>query len=244
MTAAESIRRYDASPVGGEDLAAQTNAYVTTRFLRLQTVASLSGIGLGDLHRLIDTGCLPGHSYALFDNGAVWSPIATLGPTKGRCRRFYSRAVLCWVRRVTAFGGHPGPDLAAGLRGRLRDDIALALRRPGTFPRDWPEMYTPDGMLDGGALDRTVVGIWGEWLSGAYGVCLRRFDGHHLVTKTVERARVARLLDAAKCAPLSAARRIALVNAASRLDSVLMPFAPCERQPGSTRVLVDRAMAL
>lgn len=243
MNAANSLRRDEAMLVEDGDWAMDTNAYVTSRFLLPDTVASLSGVGLGELRALIDAGCLPGHSYTLFDNGALWSPIATLGAIKGHSRRFYSRAVLSWIRRAMAFGGRPGAALAADLRGWLREDIALALRRPGTCPRDWPDVFTPDGMLDGGALDRAVVEIWGDWSSGAYGVCLRHFDGHHLVTKTVERARVARLLDAADKAPLSASRRIALVDAASRLDSVLMPFAPHERRPGSTRALVDQAMA-
>lgn len=76
-----------------------------------------------------------------------------------------------------------------------------------------------------------------ERLQGGWAVCLRRWDGHHVVTKDLGRARIDALAQGADI--LTDAWRLKLFNAVERLDAVALPFAPYERPHGTPGKFID-----
>ncbi|MES1158329.1 MAG: DUF6058 family natural product biosynthesis protein, partial [Terricaulis silvestris] len=119
-------------------------------------------------------------------------------------------------------------------------DFRHALLRQAEDARThaWSHLFDAHGVLDEPALDVEVGGLCSDWLGGGWAVCLQRWHGHHVVTKNLERARIAAMTDGGR-RDLSDAERIALLDAIARLDAVMLPFAPYERPHGTPGLFID-----
>ncbi len=216
--------------------------YVRRHGLSPRDLAASAGLAEDRLRDLIAARCLPVPTYVLAPALSIRSAIRSeeVAPAP---EEWFGAAVLPWARRA-AGSTRPLPDLAADLRQEYAADFRRALLASEGRLYGWTELFNSAGSLDEAALLKALDEIWDEnWLGGAYGVCLRRFDGHHLVTKLVERSRI-RALTAEGAKPALTPTEAAAVTAAmARLDSVLTPFAPHERPHGTPGLWIDRIAA-
>jgi len=213
--------------------------YVRRHCLTPQALVQAAGLAEDRLRELVAAGCLPQPTYVLDPSLAVRSAIRseTLAP---KLEEWFGAAVLPWARRA-AESTLPLPALADRLRQDFADDFRQALLVSEGRVHGWTELFDAAGAIDEAAFTKAFDEIWREsWLGGAYGVCLRRFDGHHLVTKLVERSRIRALTAEGVKPALTAAEAAEVTTAMARLDAVITPFAPHERPHGTPGLWIDR----
>ncbi|HEY2357659.1 MAG TPA: DUF6058 family natural product biosynthesis protein [Phenylobacterium sp.] len=190
--------------------------------------------------RLAKAGVAPQPTYRVTPT-AVVSAIGQIGeiaPGEG-AEDYFGIAVGPWLRRALVLAEQgEGSGLEAALLDWLAGDLVAALdaRAEDALAWGWAHL-TRGGRFDRGAAREEVASHWHGWMVGGWAVCLRRFDGHHLATKEIERRRIAHLTAGGDA--LSANGRLALLDAMSRLDSVLLPFAPHERPTGTPGLFID-----
>ena len=213
--------------------------YVRRHCLTPPALAQAAGLTEDRLRALIAARCLPAPTYVLDSSLAVRSAIRseTLAPQP---EEWFGAAVLPWARRA-AESTLPLPALADRLRQDFAADFRQALLASDGRTYGWTELFDTAGDIDEAAFTKALDEIWDEsWLGAVYGICLRRFDGHHLVTKLVERSRIRALTDEGAKPALSPAEAEQVTAAMARLDAVLTPFAPHERPHGTPGLWIDR----
>jgi hypothetical protein len=216
--------------------------YVRRHCLTPSALAQAAGLTEGRLRELIAARCLPGPTYVLGPFLTARSAIRseTLGPQP---EEWFGVAVLHWACRA-AESTLPLPELADRLRQDFTADFRRALLASEGRIHGWAELFDAAGAIDESAFAKALDEIWEEnWLGGAYAVCLRRFDGRHLVTKLVERSRIRALTEEESKPALSPAEAAEVTAAMVRLDAVIMPFAPHERPHGTPGLWIDRIAA-
>lgn len=222
------------------DLFARSHAYVVGVATTREALAAASGISESELTAIEAAGALPAPTYVLFKN-AIRSPIRTLGqaPVADGCA-YYCPAVLHWVRRARLLAPET-PGLLDRLQAWFTEDFATALQVQAADARQyaWSHLYGADGRISQSALVDEVNTLSADWMNGGWAVCLRRWNGHHVVTKDLERARLAALTENAT-RDLVGHERQAVFDAIERLDSVMLPFAPHERPHGTPGLFIDR----
>lgn len=222
------------------DLLARSCAYVEAIATPRDALAPASGVTEQELAAIEAAGALPTPTYVLFEK-AIRSPIAMLGEAPAESgRAFYCPSVLQWLRRAKLIGAER-QDLLERLQDWFAEDFATALNRQAADARlyAWGHLFGADGDLVASALSEQIRALCAEWMSGGWAVCLRRWNGYHVVTKDLERARISALTEDAT-RELNAAERRTLFDAIERLDSVMLPFAPHERPHGTPGLFVDR----
>jgi hypothetical protein len=217
------------------DLFERSRAYVESTCTPRELLAAASGVDEATLHRLEQAGGMPAPTYTLFD-GAIRSAIRELGqlPKHGG-RAFYAPAVIAWLRRAALLDADAlqtwfGESFEAALLAQAADACV----------HGWARLFASDGSLDHDALAAEVQSLHADWLNGGWAVCLRRWNGHHVVTKDLERARIGAITADGAHETLSARERLALQDAIERLDAVILPFAPYERPHGTPGLFIDR----
>lgn len=216
--------------------------YVRRHCLSPPALAEAAGLTEARLRDLVAARCLPGPTYVLAPMLSVRSAIRAeeLAP---RPEEWFGPSILPWARRA-ADSAAVLPDLACHLCEAFAADFRQALLASESRIFGWSHLFDAAGALGEAAFAAALDEIWNEhWLGGGYGVCLRRFDGHHLVTKLVEGSRIRALTEEAERPALSPADAVAVTAAMARLDAVLLPFAPHERPHGTPGLWIDRIAA-
>jgi hypothetical protein len=142
------------------------------------------------------------------------------------------------TRRSCSKASTPPPALEAAFAESFRS----ALRRQVGDARlyAWRHLFEPNGELNEPAIDEEVRTLSADWMNGGWAVCLRKWDGHHVVTKDLERARITAITEDGARETLAPIDRAALRDAITRLDAVILPFAPHERPHGTPGLFIDR----
>jgi len=212
--------------------------YVRRHCLTPPALAQAAGLTEDRLRALIAARCLPGPTYVLDSSLQARSAIRSeaLAPQP---EEWFGAAVLPWARRA-AESTLPPPALAEGLRQDFVADFRRALLASEGRVHGWTELFDGAGAIDEAAFAKALDEIWESWLGAVYGICLRRFDGHHLVTKLVERSRIRALTAEGAKPALTAAEAAEVTAAMARLDAVITPFAPHERPHGTPGLWIDR----
>lgn len=213
--------------------------YVRRHCLMPSALAQAAGLTERRLRELIAAHCLPGPTYVLDPSLTVRSAIRgeALPPQP---EEWFGAAVLPWARRA-AESALPLPELARRLRQDFTADFRQVLLDSEGRLYGWTELFDASGDIDEAAFAKALDEIWEEnWLGGAYAVCLRRFDGRHLVTKLVDRSRIRALTEEGSKPALSPAETAEVTAAMVRLDAVITPFAPHERPHGTPGLWIDR----
>lgn len=223
--------------------------YVAKICTPAEKLAEATGLSQGEFDRLKEAGVVPAPTYTVTARRVV-SAVADLGEALADAdsagvteigQGYFGPAVPVWLRRaaVMATGLEDG-GLQARLQRWLADDMAAILEARAAEARDlgWSHVFT-DGRLDPAKLQTEAQVHWEDWMNGGWAICLRQFDGHHLVTKEVERARITRLTGGGERPDLSPDERLKLIDAMSRLDAVILPFAPHERPLGTPGRFID-----
>lgn len=213
--------------------------YVRRHCLTPPALAQAAGLTEDRLRTLIAARCLPGPTYVLDPSLSARSAIRSeaLAPQP---EEWFGAAVLPWACRA-AESTLPLPALADRLRQDFAADFRRALLVSEGRVHGWSELFDAAGAIDEAALAKALDEIWDEnWLGAVYGICLRRFDGPHLVTKLVERSRIRALTAEGAKPALTAAEAEQVAAAMARLDAVITPFAPHERPHGTPGLWIDR----
>lgn len=212
----------------------RSRAYIETTCTPRDLLAAASGVDERTLHTLEQAGAMPAPTYFLFE-GAIRSAIRELGnpPNQGD-RAFYAPAIVAWLRRAVLLD-------ARALQAWFAESFEAALVAQATDSRvhGWTRLFAPDGSLDRDAVATEVRLLHVGWLNGGWAVCLRRWNGYHVVTKDLERARIAAITADGTRATLWPNERLALQDAIERLDAVMLPFAPFERPHGTPGLYID-----
>lgn len=229
-------------------VASELRDYVKTHFVTRDIFLTAANIDDGFFEQLIGHQILPGAIYRIWRNGAIWSPIgghvgkATLGEPESE---WFSPAALWWARRAWVLASSDQltmPQLAARLQVQFKADFTTALRSSNAAHYGYPELFENGDF----SIDR-CAGIaaseWADWINGGYGVCLRRFDGRHLVAKTSEAGRIKILTSNGTKQQLSPEERLDLLDALENLETVMLPFAPHQRPFGTPGKWIDIIMA-
>ena len=223
-------------------LFAASCAYVEAIATPRETLALAAGVSERDVDAIREAGALPAPTYVIFAN-AIHSPIRDLGlpPSDGGGRAFYCPAVLPHLRRAALMLAQ-GDDLARRLEAWLAASLTVAAREQADDAQlyAWTHLFQSDGALNDDAVQAEARQLGDDWLGGGWAVCLRRWDGRHIVTKDLERARIAALTDDGKREKLSGDERLALFDAINRLDALMLPFAPYERPHGTPGLFIDQ----
>lgn len=216
--------------------------YLRRHCLSPDALAVAAGLAPDRLRDLVAARCLPGPTYVVSAAVSVRSDIRTEGLAADG-EEWFGAAVLPWARRA-AMLPLPLLQLALQLRQEFAQDFRQALLASEGRVFGWTELFDATGALDEAAFAKALDGIWeDDWMGGAYAVCLRRFDGHHLVTKLVERARIRALTNDGDRPDLSPEDAAAVTAAMAGLDAVITPFAPHERLHGTPGLWIDRIAA-
>lgn len=218
-------------------------AYVTAHHTPRSALAVAAGLTERELARLAEAGVLPEPTYRIGPAG-VMSAIGWIGAAPDG-EAFYGPSVIHWLRRARVLAEQvPSAGLVAALEAWLAEDLrrALAARTDEATIHGWGHLMR-GGAVNADAVRGEVESYRDGWEAGGWAVCLRRFDGHHLATKEIERRRIAALTQDGTKPELPAPERLAVLDAMIRLDSVLLPFAPHERPYGTPGKFID-AVAL
>ncbi len=218
----------------------RARAYVEATATPRESLAAASGISERDLAAIEAAGALPNPTYVIFVN-AVRSPIRTLGePTDDGGAEYYCPAVLSWLRRAALIWPSE-PGLSERLKSWFAGSLRNALQAQATAARQfaWSHLFGANGAISEAALEQEAGSLHANWMNGGWAVCLRRWNGDHVVTKDLERARIGALTQDAM-RELNTEERLQLLDAIERLDSVILPFAPHERPHGTPGLFIDR----
>jgi hypothetical protein len=223
-------------------LFARSRAYVETTATPREALPAVTGVSQAVLDAIADEGAMPAPTYTIFDN-AIVSPIATLGsPHEGEVgREYFCPSVLGWLKHA-ALLQQSKQATAPALEAAFADSFRSALRRQvgAACLYAWRRLFRPNGELNDTAVDEEVRNLSADWMNGGWAVCLRKWDGHHVVTKDLERARIAFITEDGKRKTLRRADQHTLRDAIARLDAVILPFAPHERPHGTPGLFIDR----
>jgi hypothetical protein len=217
------------------DLLARSRAYVEITCTPRDQLAAASAVDEATLQRLEAAGGMPAPTYTVFDS-AIHSPIRALGesPQRGE-RAFYAPSVIAWLRRASLLDAD-----ALSLWFGESFEAALLAQAVDARVHGWTRLFASDGALDREALAAEVLSLNADWMRGGWAVCLRRWNGYHVVTKDLERARIGAITADATRGALSVQERLALQDAIERLEAVMLPFAPFERPHGTPGLFIDR----
>lgn len=222
----------------GVDAAAR---YVANYCVAGSDLAAAAGLRADALAILRQAGVVPDPTYKVSPYG-VSSAIGNVGDTaRGDATGHFGPAVAPWLARASLLlASVDALALHEALINWLATDLAAALRARAAEARlfGWGHLFDED-RCDLERVREEVASYWGGWMNGGWAVCLRRFDGHHLATKEIERRRIASLTQEGCAQSLSLDDRLALFDAIARLESVLLPFAPHERPRGTPGVYID-----
>lgn len=224
------------------DLFARSRAYIKTTATAREALPAATGVSQSELDAITANGAMPAPTYVLYDN-AIVSPIATLGsPEEGAVgREYFCPAVLGWLRHA-ALLQQSTLDTLPALEAAFAESFRSALRRQVIWARmfAWSHLFDSRGELKDDAVDAQVRDLASDWMNGGWAVCLRKWDGHHVVTKDLERAHIAFLTEDGARETLAAVDQHTLRSAIERLESVILPFAPHERPNGTPGLFIDR----
>jgi hypothetical protein len=224
------------------DLFVRSHAYVETTATPREALPAATGVSQSELDAIAVDGAMPAPTYVLYEN-AIVSPIATLGsPDAGAVgREYFGPSVLGWLRHAALLSQSQHAIMPA-LEAAFADSFRSALRRQVSWARvfAWRHLFDSNGDLKDDAVDEQVHTLSAEWMNGGWAVCLRKWDGHHVVTKDLERAHIALITEDGQRETLARADQHTLRDAIERLDAVMLPFAPHERPQGTPGPFIDR----
>ncbi|MEW5686182.1 MAG: DUF6058 family natural product biosynthesis protein [Pseudomonadota bacterium] len=212
-------------------------AYVTRVCWPAHDLAAGVGISEADLRALDAAGVVPAPTYRVGREG-VESAIGRIGEAGADARGWFGPAVVVWLRRAVVAAEQVSLSrLGDALAEDLTNDLVAVLDASAAdaMIHGWTDLFR-DGRCDPAAARAYVTQEWPAWMAGAWAVCLRRFDGRHLVIKEVERRRISGLLETGVA---TAMERLSLLDAMARLDAILLPFAPHERPTGTPGQFID-----
>lgn len=225
-----------------QELYARSRAYVETTATAREALPAATGLSQAELDAIVSQGAMPAPTYVIYDD-AIVSPIRQLGtPHDGaEAHAYFCPAVLGWLRHAALLLQSKQPLLPA-LEAAFADGFRAALRRQVMSARlfAWRHLFDARGELIEAAVSAEVRSLSADWMNGGWAVCLRKWDGHHVVTKEIERARITMITDDAKAESLPRIDQSALRDAIERLEAVILPFAPHERPHGTPGLFIDR----
>lgn len=224
------------------DLYARSRAYVEATATPRESLPSALGVKQSELDAIAAAGAMPAPTYTVYEN-AIVSPIATFGtPDEGATgREYFCPAVLGWLRHAALLQQSAHATLPA-LQAAFAEGFRSALRKQVSWARmfAWSHLFGSHGDLKDDAVDAELRTLSADWMNGGWAVCLRKWDGHHVVTKDLERAHIAFLTEDGKRDTLAPVDQRTLRGAIERLDAVMLPFAPHERPHGTPGLFIDR----
>jgi hypothetical protein len=220
--------------------------YVKQHFLDRPQFLQSAGIEDQLLRDLVSAHALPGPIYKIWRNGSFWSSIGgQVGVVAGElASEWFSPAAVWWARRakLLAASQHAAPgQIASALRAAFCKDFVNTVRADENSGSGHSGSLLADA--DEQRMQDMALAEWNDWIEGGYGVCLRRFDAWHLVSKTKETTRVRHLTADGQKHELTVEETMDLLDALDRLDAVMLPFAPHQRPFGTPGKWIDAILA-
>lgn len=223
----------------------RTLAYLANWFLPAQELFDRAGLSAGAVELLWQARCLPGPIYARQPDGTIWSALAAyLGRTADQpaagSATWYHAGSVWWLRRCALLlrTGLDAPQIAAQFQAGFCADFKSLLPGIEGAALAYPAAFEADGRTLSAGVDAIAQSEWQAWLAGAYGVCLKQFSAR----TCIEKEALAKLI-AADAEPTAPAGQLRLLDRMTRLDSLILPFAPFERTAGTPGRAIDTPLA-
>lgn len=222
--------------------------YLEQYFLQPDAFARAANIPLEQLDRLVAVKAIPGAIYKIWDHGAVWSPI---GGQKGDPHdappdsTWYTPAALWPARQVKVLIDAQGLSVkqcALALKTSFISDFRQALLASQGHQHGYADLFDNQSLVEN-KFTELANSEWQDWINGGYGVCLKRCDGFHLVSKEVSAAIIRTITSDGTAPSLNTDQTIALLAAIDRLGAVMLPFAPYQRPHGTPGKWIDEILA-
>ena len=218
--------------------AAALKTYVQHHFVEMDTLARASRFTPSQIEALIKAKAIPEPAYSIWPNGAFSSPIGgRYGQPSGTPVNWYSADAIWWLRNAMILDAAP-EVVSATFQAAFCAQFLQRLQQIPEAILGYSECYR-NGRLEPELAHSLASREWQDWAHGGYAVCLRKWNVHSLVTKTIERARIITITDAGRKPVLSDLERAHLLQAMERLDAVLLPFAPHQRPFGTPGLWID-----
>lgn len=218
--------------------------YVARWFVSFDSIVRRSGSTEIEIANLLQAGASAGIVYSSRVDGSWWSALAALmgkaepsPPVDGV--HWYSPASLYWLRRAS-LALRQGASIAEAAQINMdsfAQQFIAALELEPLAPFNYADAFV-DSLLDRGAASRIAEAEWGNWVCGAYAVCLRSFTGETCVGKE-SLGRALRTEFESEHRTMTDEQVIDLVE---RLSALMLPFAPFERPTGTPGIAVDRVL--
>lgn len=225
----------------------QMTQYVRQHFVDRATFVRRTGLAEQEVDALLNAKAAPGVVYSLSPDGSWWSALAgyvgSSSPSAAAGGQdWYAPAALWWVRRATLTrrAGQTHEDVSDANADTFIHQFLKALSMEPQASLNYPQCFDGE-MPDVEAARRTGRDEWKAWVSGAYAVCLSHFSGETCVRKEVIACWIRKHFEGVD--PDLVLDPIELFTLAEQLASILMPFAPFERDSGTPGRAVDRTLS-
>lgn len=222
--------------------------YLDQHFLSREAFASAANISLEQLDTLIAAKAIPGVIYKIWNHGPVWSTIGGQKGTPGKAEpdsTWYAPAAIWPARQAKILMEQEGltaEQSAKTLKSRFAANFYDALLASDAHIFEYGALYENGALVASKLAAQTDI-EWQSWIDGGYAVCLRRWDGFHLVSKNVEIERIRALTSDGTNLALDGKGMATLINSVDRLEVVMVPFAPYQRPVGTPGIWIDEILA-
>ncbi len=193
-------------------------------YLKPDELAQRTGTTPDRILALEDAQCIPAASYVVEGEMTVTSSFGTyrLPVTPDR---YYHPSIEGWVAEALSLAQtHELSDVASIVRAQFDKHFQAALKGN---PPPWP----------GGSNY-----AWNYITDGTWGICLKKIDTAHLLTKEFARATIRQIDSKQKADELTGDERKQLIAAILAYREVTMPFAPHEFDQSSTQCEINPAI--
>ncbi len=153
--------------------------YLRQNYMTAEEVASRAGIAVDRLNELVQAQCVPPHSHSAQLCLTTETSISGQKETVDSEVRYYHPDTVRYIRVAERFSlsGHSLAEISALTKERFLREAAQALGQP---------------LVE---IEKLAEEGWEEFMSGTYGVCLKRVSAQSMVKKQHAVHRLQKLLD-------------------------------------------------
>lgn len=213
-----------------------TQAYVERWFIPFGELVTRSGGRDSVIAALIEAGAAPGPVY--IRTGDDWWHALQDEPAPDDGERWYAPAAAYWLRRaiLAMRDGASVIEAARMNHDHFATQFATALANEPLALAPFGETMV-DGSINPIAARQRAQAEWADWINGGYAVCLRSFTGQSCVEKEALGYYLRRT-------DPDGSNELILLDLVERLSTLMLPFAPFQRQTGTPGFAVDRLLSV
>jgi uncharacterized protein DUF6058 len=205
--------------------------YIQENFLTLRELAERTGATEESILHLIESQCIPRHSYEIAESTTVKSFFGEREVSRTAVR-YYPTSHLERIGEAMEAATQSSPnEFAKAVRAAFFSEYQNEIAASGLLE---------DGLLREGEVEPLLESEWAAWLDGTYGLCTLRATARDVARKELSILRIKGITDDARKESLTDPERRRAREAIEALDAVASFFAPDEREDSSRERWINR----